>query len=240
MPVKAMDNQLAGLALKQLSRHRDKDTCFKPWQVPEDNFIFVKIPPVPEEKGTLVTGFTFDQATEAWQPVGVGIKPGQLTGFDWTSGPDCYRGGCLMMAANASHYDFPARFTSEPIPVEPGERYTAEGWLKSIEPNEDQKRAGFIRLDFYEDENLNNGQRGQIAAVSGRNLIDGQWQQQSVSETAPENAKFLRVSVSHQSPVVGYLFDEIKLYQSPATQAEKDAANAPEINDHQAYPEVIL
>lgn len=242
MPSDVFDNSLTGLVFKQLSHYSVKQ-CFKPWQVPEHNFLIVKVPVKKEPADLdLVKFYSFDEKKgelpTGWQVRTV--RPTVVEGFSWESGKVCQKGGCLKAAAGSSPPFQPVRFVSEAIPIKPGKKYLVEAWIKAEKNLESQERDGFLRIDFYPDEKLINGERGIIAAVSARVWGDKSWQEKSVEEVAPGGAKFMRISLQHQASNCGFFFDEIKLYETTATEEEKKAANRPEIDSAHAYPETIL
>lgn len=242
MPIWLLDNSLTGLTLKEVSRYTVK-ACLKPWQVPDHNFLIVKVPPKqPSVLPKLVKEYAFDEKdgeySSGWQVTAVGGS--DLSGFSWEKGKTCKKGGCLKTAAGRSWLHQPARFVSKAIPVIPGKKYLVEGWIKSESPLISEERNGFLRVDFYENQDLVNGRRGITTAVSGRVWQDTNWQKKWLETVAPSRAKFMRISLQHESAMTGFWFDEIKVFQAEATKEEKEIANRPEIDSHYIYSETIF
>jgi hypothetical protein len=245
MPVDIFDNSLVGLVAAQLSRYA-VGYCLKPPLVPEHNFLLVKVPQREKiSNSKLIKTYNFDKKGEKY-PEGWGVmavrpdKRWKIEGFSWEKGEVCKKGGCLKEAVGSSYLFKQARFISEAIPIKPGKKYLVEGWIKSGKPLTEEEKNGFIRIDFYEEEKMEKAEKGIIAAVSSRVWGDSSWQKKEVEETAPNQAKFMRISLQQEGAAVDFFFDEIKIYEGEPSAEEIQAANRKEIGDAQRYPETIF
>jgi len=234
MPSRVFDNSLAGLVIKQMSRHAVA-RCLKPWQVPEHNYLIIKVPPLQNKtQGNLIKSFSFEKDAEGFFPTE------NFGDFSWEEGKNCFNDGCLKIGVGSSSEFKPVRFVSGAIPIVPGKKYMIKGLIKSEKNLESEERDGFLRIDFYSEDKLEKGERGIIAAVSARAWGNPEWQERWVEETAPEGAKFLRVSLQHESFKSGFYFDNIRVYETESSEEEKQIANKAEVSDNDAYPEAIF
>ena len=123
--------------------------------------------------------------------------------------------GSLQFTWSSINYTLP-RIVSDKIRVTPGAAYTAAAQIKSDTSLKETERDGFLRIDFYENENANTVLPGPVTALSPRIYGDFEWKQVAVTAKAPANALFMIVSlqVNGSKPEGTFYFDDILLLQS--------------------------
>lgn len=89
-----------------------------------------------------------------------------------------------------------ARVLSPKIPIKSGNLYTFSGWIKPDVDIESNQRDGFLRIDFYSDENTDVRLPGDIVALSSRIYGQSRWYYAKVSVEAPQNARFAVFSIN--------------------------------------------
>lgn len=100
------------------------------------------------------------------------------------------------------------------IPVVPSRVYTFSGWIKSRDTLAPNERDGFLRLDFYTDKS-NTLLPGEVVALSPRTYGEPKWRKTEVSAKAPENARFVILSLQAigTKNINSFYFDDIEFLE---------------------------
>lgn len=126
------------------------------------------------------------------------------------------------------------------IPVKAGQKYKITAEISAKKKLELKQRDGLLRADFYEDKKETD-KRGKIAAVSDRFFGDS-WMEIKVTEVAPENVKWLRISFQAEDYTSDFQIKNLKVYISKdkPTFEELRTANQKETDNSIIYPAYIL
>lgn len=242
IPADIFDNSFDGLVMKELSRHIVK-TCIKPWESPANNYIAIKIPPQnPTAPLLLLQTYEFaSQKDKVWEllnpfndPVEEDVKV--------VKSRECKNEYCLKVEGRSGVPSREKIVIADFIPIEQEKRYVITGLVKANKELEGSTRDGFLRIDFYPNNNTDFSKRGMIASVSSRYMGDGSWKELSVSQVAPAGAKYLQVSFQVERYNVTFYVDDIKIFttKEAPSKDEIDASNRREIDDNILYPISIL
>lgn len=252
MPTTIFDNVLPGLVMREL-KNNIVHQCVKPWPVPDDNVIVIK---VPEKIMDLVSErmLTYKKIQlpkfSDWN-----IFPSNFSqlGYMVSTGEHCHSSICLQVAATkAGHYDFvsgytnygtplffPPRLESSQIPARPGSIYQFSAWVKPQKPIPIDQRDGFFRMDFYTSNEGYRERKSSSVFVSHR-VTGGDWQQISLEGITPSNGKFLTVSFQTEYFEDSYLIDTIDLYQHDGYAKDVPLIRDVQIDKRILYPSSIL
>ena len=211
-PTKISMNVFISLAAREFFQNT-VCSAVKPWQAVENNYAFVKIPPVIDFQGKKIDSFNFDDEIKfvEWKKIdGFGGKGSNLIWSDEGNGSD----GALEI--KAVHPTFPVvRWVSPPFLVSPGFTYKAESWVKSEVKLSDKQKDGFLRMDFYEkepgiwDENT----ESLNVSLSSRYFGSG-WQKKDVVAVAPRGARIATISFQVSDPkMTTFWFDDLIIFE---------------------------
>ena len=142
--------------------------------------------------------------------------------IDQTRGHD-YQGS-LRIKGVLSNYPI-IRAVSPPIPVKSSYAYIAEGWVLTDSLLPKKNRNGVIRMDFYRD---NPGRIGLETAsmeskISSRFYGTTSWIRQTIIGIAPEEARFLTVSIQ-LSTDGNLLYDDLMVYDKTGNRVSQGEA----------------
>ena len=171
VPFDYITNSFFGLTVREFLPYTVAE-IYKPWQARDHGFLVFKIPKLPKKKGHSIAVFD-KEAINAWEQVD-----------PWGFG----------------RKDQTFRISSPPVPVTAGKQYVISGLLKQ-EGYETAKYDGYLRLDFYTDQqDYLKKTMGLGVALSSRVLPDGRWTTKEFLATAPANAHFAMISFQRFSP----------------------------------------
>ncbi|MDO8638517.1 MAG: phospholipid carrier-dependent glycosyltransferase [Candidatus Daviesbacteria bacterium] len=162
-------------------------SAYKPWQAPEAALFFVKVPYEPKQAYRLIKKYTFDQSMDGWflhdrdKLSNIFVRSKEV-GFD--------NPGSLQVKPTVPVKGL-TRFISDSIIVKEGRSYKVSAKIKAGDSVPQEKRSGFLRIDFYYNENYQ--ELGQQFSLSSRYYGDN-WKDISAFGVAPEGVKNLRVS----------------------------------------------
>lgn len=127
------------------------------------------------------------------------------------------------------------------IPAQPGKEYLISALVSAQKQLGKKQKDGFLRVDFYET-NKNTDKRGKIAALSERYWGNSTWRGIKVSQIAPQEAKWLRVSFQAEDYTSDFKVKEVKIFISDdrSLESEIENANKIEIDNSIIYPKAIL
>lgn len=252
MPTTIFDNMLPGLVMRELNNNI-VFTCVKPWPVPDDNVVVVKVP------AKIVDLVTDKNLTH---------KKIQLPTFsDWnifppnssklryivSAGENCRSRTCVRVSSiKAGPYDFvssftnygtplffPPRLESPQISVQSGNIYQLRAWVKPQELIPRDQRDGFFRMDFYSSNEDYRERESSSVFVSQRVMGDG-WQQILLEGIAPPDGKLVTVSFQTEYFEDAYLIDALDFYYKEAPVKEVPAIRDVHIDKRILYPSFIL
>lgn len=199
-----------GLALSEFKNYTVYEV-YKPWQSPDNNYLVLKIPERPKNKGTLIKEFNFDKDLENWKYYDFSFNKGKSDMLWNNQNGKTKEGSIELNAINGNGEN--SRFSSPFIKIKPGQTYSIEGYIKPEKILSNQ-RDGFLRIDFFENSNYVRSQ-SLFTAISGR-VYGNDWIKKEVAAKAPKNANYLTVGVqrSNVNPMFHYFVDDLKVYET--------------------------
>lgn len=251
IPVDILDNTLPSMVLRHLNNFIVKK-CEKPWPVIESNFWVVRIPkPYSNVNVNNITLFTFDndKEKEKWKT----IHNRELKSIKIIQNALCYKGKCLNLEQQKinSYYarGYPEyisarlllfnspRLQSPIIKALPGKLYRIKGYAKASNGLQENKKDGFLRLNFYRN-NENILKNKPLITYASVRLNDKGWQELVVEGVAPKETKYL--SVGFQSEYLGndFLIDQVEIFESKSLIDQN--FDPIDIEDNILYPSFIL
>lgn len=214
IPYRNLLDSYYGLSLSEFMDYTVAE-FYKPWQAPDNNYLVIKIPSRLESFGKEVITYNFAQDLEGFNVYNFSRKIENDKAL-WNKQSLEISGDSILSKRS--------RITSAFIPVVPGRTYTVEGFIKSETAIESTYKDLFLRIDFFEDNNIELLRRGGIKkAVSGRVFGPSGWQKKHVFAEAPTEAKYITISFQRASPERGYRYwvDDVTIYESEAKPSEK-------------------
>lgn len=210
IPYDKLKGSYYGLAFSEF-KHYTVYEIYKPWQSPDNNYLVIKIPQKPKEKGTLIKEFTFDKGVENWKYFDFSFNKGK-SDMIWSSQNGKSKKGSIEFNASIANGEN-SRFSSPHLRIKPGKTYTVEGFIKPDNILTNQ-RDGFLRVDFFED-SKNITSQSLFTAVSGR-VYGKDWLQEKIIAKAPNNSNYMTVSFqrSYPNPMFHYFIDDVVIYES--------------------------
>lgn len=209
-PNDLLSQTYTALSTRELLWSHTLNAFLTPWQAPGYNYAIVDVnkKETPRDQ-EIIKNFSFDD--NDWEPLFLMEEFGEQlqtsdVGVTDKSSLLIKKGGSLPGAI---------RWESAAIKIKPGHRYEVSGWLKSEKEIEKAKRAGFIRMDFYNEMPQKNIlSRPIVSSVSQRYYGDGNWKKIIVSGIAPENATHLTVGFQIDSAYVDVYLDSVEISES--------------------------
>lgn len=238
LPLEFLKNSYQGLALEEFLGYTVAEV-YKPWQAADEiNYLLVKVPRVKTEPEglTKVTEFDFKDEKEAWQVKGQFGQPAE--GFKWSDEQMVIEGG------RGGHATI--RWASPPIEIFPDKYYQVKARLKNSTVLPQEKRDGFLRLDFYPDlASARSEAVGTRVALSSRAWGKDDWQEKTAEVVAPQDARYLTISFQRSNlalPFASYL-DRAILFESDQPPVEPFGQLPyikPTIPDDVLFPNSVL
>lgn len=212
LPYHVLDNSYDGIAVKELLQYEIYE-LYKPWQAIEFNYFVSKILPELKNTGRQIYSFEFNKDEEEWY--GVDIYNNRVTkGLNWDKNEGYEKKGSLVYIGMLSNNQT-GRYTSKLIPIKNGKVYTITGFLKTEKELNSKSRDGFIRLDFYKDNNLDKIKSGGIIkSVSARVYGTKSWVKKQTTMKAPAYARFMTVSFQKNYHPGKIWLDDVKIYET--------------------------
>lgn len=208
------NNLFTILALKELSKNTIL-SAVKPWQAPDHNYLFVKIPPKLEFNGKKLYEYHFQSQDESlsWHRVDGFAGSGNNLDFDQLEGHT--KLSSLHLRGTKTLYPV-IRFISPPFPIKVGFGYKVQAWVKSS-PVLQSEPNGFLRIDFYQNlpQKWNEETRSLSSSLSERYLSGSGWKNLEVAAVADSQANFATVSFQI-SPLFSndFWIDDINISES--------------------------
>ena len=220
-PDRISSNTFSALAANELFENT-LHASVKPWQAPDNNYVFVKIPAKLDENYKLIASYSLNEEKEATQGEKIGGAGGLglLGVYDPQGGQE--NSGSLKLTFANSPYPF-VRWVSPIFPVKAGYAYKVKVSVKSDRLIDLKNRDGFVRLDFYSvtppiwDEKTESNK----AAISSRYFGDT-WKDIEVDSVAPFGNDLATFSFEISNRGSSYWLDNIEIYES-----QKEAAPLP-------------
>jgi len=138
------------------------------------------------------------------------------------------------------------RWVSPPIEISPGKVYQVTAQLKNSVDLPQEKRDGFLRLDFYEDiVSAQSESIGSKVALSSRSWGEADWQAKYVTTVAPADARFLTISFQRSNLALpfGVALKQAALFESSQRVTEPFPELpyiTPKIPDNVLFPNSVL
>ncbi len=208
-PLKTLRNTFFGLAIEEHFRYQIF-SAVKTWQSPDEALVLSKIPVWPNTDFKQIKTFSFDKDKMNWTVRNNEPLVSATYVYDGKVGHK--NNGSLVLVPGGSNTST-IRISSEPINIKEGYLYRIGGYLKSDSVLTSRSRNGFIRVDFYSDNDFDNV--GVISAISSRVYGTDDWVKKSVMERAPEGTKYMLVSFQTSDSNVGRLWlDDVSIEES--------------------------
>ncbi len=218
-PVEISKNTFAAVAVRELT----ENTLFhsiKPWQAPDNNYVFVYIPPKIEFASNKAYSFEFLNSIENWPKIDGSFGKGQNLVFDSTVGHN--KNGSLKIVQGAT--DFPVvRWISPCFKIEKGKGYKIEAWVKSSREFKSTEKDGFLRLDFYDKCPLDwNEKTGSLHVALSQRFYGKDWKKLEISNISPADSNFATVSFQVMTPAPSsFWLDDVQISESQNTLSKE-------------------
>lgn len=187
-PYEIMRNTYHGIAAEELFRYQIFSTL-KPWQAPDSALILAKIPDWPKVEMVDIKSFKFNEGLENWSIYGSDARNefefDPLEGFS-------EKGSIVLL----NGVDKGIRIVSPPISVKPGFLYKVNGFLKTASLLDSRQRDGYLRVDFYKQNEYSQNKLGADATVSSRVFGTTDWVKKDIIARAPSGFNFMTISFS--------------------------------------------
>jgi len=204
-PLYEMRNTYFGLASEEMFRYQIY-SILKPWQAPDANLIISKFNDWPNFKQNKIEEYSFNDNLEGWQILNP--KSEENTYQYYRS----QENDALKYAPTDQKFSI-ERISSPLIKVKGGHLYKVIAYFRSEKVISSKNRDGFLRLDFYNN-NDNINLPGIISSVSSRLHSSSEWIKKEIVERAPNNSDFLIVSFEATCGTTNILFDDVVVYES--------------------------
>jgi len=184
----------------------------KPWQAPDNNYVFVGIPPKINTNYRLIFSLPFNSKEDINLGKLVAWKEGFLSSYDSEDG--FRRVGSKKLAFIYSKYPF-IRWVSPTFEVKEGYAYKTKVWVKTQNLVDIKNRDGFLRLDFYETNPLiwDAKTNSDKTAVSSR-YFGNEWKEIEVEAIAPSGTNLATFSFQISRAGNIYWLDDIEIFES--------------------------
>jgi hypothetical protein len=211
-PVSVAKNTFAALAVSEAFRN----TLFaavKPWQAPENNYVFVAIAKSPGEMSSKkIFTYSFNDGNDNWMGVDGYETGSENLFFD----KDFGHAGKGSLHIGSSTPLFPVvRWVSPTFAVKQDRIYSIEAWIFSKKV-EKENRDGFMRLDFYKDApgKFDEETLGDEVFLSERYYGEG-WKKMVLRIKGLHDLGFGGVSFQVANPAgAGFWIDDVSVYES--------------------------
>lgn len=211
-------NYLA-LATRELLWNNTIKDFMLPWQASGYNYAVTKIETPPDfNMTTLIKRFGFDSKDDWTSLFFLEKDKDKLL---WSEEGRINKGSIVIRkgkeAGNNKWLTIPGavRWESPTLRAKPGFGYKVTGWIKNSEYVDKKLRNGFLRLDFYKnDDGHEITSRPIISFVSERPYGDSQWRRVEVQGTAPVGTNFVKISFQADDPTETLAVDEVEVYET--------------------------
>ncbi|MBI5153358.1 MAG: hypothetical protein HZA36_02765, partial [Parcubacteria group bacterium] len=189
--------------------------AYKSYQAPDDAYLVIKPPQMPESRGREIRVFRFVQGLDGWKYLDL-LKVIRETGIVWNQTAGNENLGSLELSGSKVDFNF-TRAVSPFITASPGNVYTVMGYAKTGEVRDANEKDGFFRIDFYPDarDELLRGSSLRVA-VSDALFGSDSWTKEEIITTAPPGTRYLAISFQRSNPKVSsrYWLDDIRIFES--------------------------
>lgn len=213
-----IENGFYGLTVRELLNYTVFET-YKPWQAHyNDNYLVFKIPQKPKNIGKRIAYFGFDKNEQNIEIRGnFGFSPLSLS---WNGDEGKEQKGALFVKPGETTT---SRLVLPSIKVIPGKLYTTSGFIKNTPVAQDAEPEGFLRIDFYDDNDKKIPEKlGISVAISNRAKASGAWERVWVSIVAPPNTKYATVSFQFKGHQTRSSYvDDIEVFETNELPEEK-------------------
>ena len=209
-PLDILRNTYYGLAAEELFRYQ-VFTVTKPWQSPDTHFIVTKFPLWPNVKMKEISKFGFNQGSTDWQVYGV-LNPDEEKRYAYDDKVGRNKKGSIVSFKGGSRFPI-LRISSKPVPVKPNYLYKVEGFLKPDVKVLLEEKNAFIRVDFWGDD-TNFDRLGIKTALSSRLYGESEWTKKTITDIAPESAKYLTISFQSNTSAAKIWIDDVTIFES--------------------------
>lgn len=195
--------------------------AYKPWQAPDHAYIVIKVPQKPHHPGKKIKTFNFNDGLEEWKFYEFHSKK-KVNDLEFDTEEGNEEKGSLKLTGTGSKPM--SRLISPFVKITPGNVYTIEGFLKAGIEIKSNLRDGFLRVDFYKDDNVELLAQGGIAkGVSGRVFGSSRFEKKEIIITAPQKSQYLTVSIQRTNPALGYTYwlDDLNIFESKEPLQER-------------------
>ncbi len=231
-PYDLMRNSYWGIAAEELFRYQIFSIT-KPWQAPDANLILARIPVWPEAEMSKIREFAFNTGMEDWTADKSAVRSFE---FDPDIGNNL--SGSLAYISGKSSSGI-IKISSLPINIKPGHLYRITGFLKTNQKLLTRQREGFLRIDFYRD-NDDTSKIGLNTSVSARVFNNDDWVKKQVIERAPDDTTKLVVSWQLSTPFPDKFWMDDLIIEESVTQIKSPTSEPPynykEIDRDLLYP----
>ncbi len=208
------ENSFINLAMKEyLARANLLKLIKRPMMCHDAKLYMFKVPAPIKEAKHLIKKYSFENQSDfvEWKLDRFGIK-NNIVEIKQNS-QESYEGKNSLEYQWVNIAYTGPRAMSSPININGGKVYTFSGWIKADQKYEEGVRDGFLRLDFYDNNQKDFRLPGSVVALSARNLGDPKWRKFSITAKAPNNTTVAILSLQLAGAKTGgsLYFDDLEL-----------------------------
>lgn len=245
VPDAVSDNMFSARASQELASW-SVATFVKPWQAPDSNYFFVKVPPKLEIKNKkLLKKFDFDsqEGLSAWSLISG--ESAEVKNILWDNTTGKIKEGAIKIE-KAGAYPSVVRAVSPVVVVKNTEgkskAYEVTVWIKTEEEVSKKERNGYLRVDFYKDDPKTIGlsTRSIYSALSSRIFGPPDWMEKKVTVIPPVGAKYMTVGLEVYNPTITNVwFDDLQIFESE-DYFDDPRTKEPYLNNYQLPRDVLF
>ncbi len=212
-PERLYQNAFVKLALKEYqTRSNFLKQVTKPKMCDDTAITFYKIFPGSSPAKHVIKTFAFDNASDlkSWAFDNYEAKLSKAEALFNKNEGQKQKGSAEIIWQSISFTG--PRLVSPKIPIQIGKIYTFSGWIKTNQALNPNERDGFLRMDFYR-QNDDVLLPGRVIALSKRTYGEPNWRFFSITQKAPNGSSFLTLSlqVNGSKQSGSFYFDDLKL-----------------------------
>lgn len=212
-PTDRMRNTIYGLSIEEMMQYV-VTSAYKPWQAPDAALFLVRIPNFQNLEYETINTYDFKDLLN-WKSINTNNN--HLFSISNNGGVDDSKSLKLNTGMSSEGLD---RIVSEAIPVREYYIYKISVDIKSDKLIEKSKRIGFLRLDFYSDDQSFETV-GITSNISARYYGDT-WKTLEVYGRVPKTAKFMRVSFQSGEIIESPLYIDNLIIQKSKSPFNKE------------------
>ncbi|MFC1624875.1 hypothetical protein ACFL15_00705, partial [Patescibacteria group bacterium] len=208
-PLQQMRETFPGIVIEELLRYNIYSIS-KPWQAPEPALYVNKLFSWPNSGMQRILEENFHISPTNWNQILT--SNGEESYMHDSASGNSSKGSILFTAKTSDLSSI--EYSTSAISVKPGHLYKVQVFIKSEKMLSSKERDGYVRIDFYSDESMTSNSRI-YSTVSSRLFGTNDWTKKEAIETAPDDAKYMKVSLQvFSNTSSSFWFDDVVIEES--------------------------